>query len=80
MDEHEVKHMLINPFYAVNVESVLAQRHQQIVSRETWVQANTKLIEKIGAEEWLVRLLNVLEGDYPRTPTEKPSKDQLASD
>jgi hypothetical protein len=65
MDEYEIKYMLINPYYAVNIEPDLAQIHEPIVSRELWVQTNRKLIDQLGAEEWLQRLLDVLQGEYP---------------
>lgn len=62
--------MLINPFYAINIEPDLASEHEPMVSEAQWVEANLKLIEEIGAQQWLERLLAVLQGDYPRNPDE----------
>jgi hypothetical protein len=36
------------------------------------VEANLKLIDEIGAHEWLERLLAVLQGAGPRNPDELP--------
>jgi hypothetical protein len=59
---------LINPYYAINIARELADEHEPIVDQEQWVQANLRLIEEIGAHEWLEHLLAVLQGDYPVGP------------
>lgn len=33
------------------------------VDEDTWIEANTKLIEKMGADTYLATLLSVLRGD-----------------
>ncbi len=38
--------------------------------KRRWIEANEKLINEIGAEEWLSRLLTVLEGSYPTNPND----------
>jgi hypothetical protein len=68
MDENDTINMLINPFYAINIDPSLADEHDPLVSEEQWVQANLKLIDEIGAHEWLQHLLAVLQGAGPRTP------------
>jgi hypothetical protein len=68
LNEEDVKAMLINPIYAVSIDPDLVGSHEPIVSKERWIEANEKLINEIGAEEWLGRLLAVLEGDYPTNP------------
>lgn len=60
--------MLINPVYAVSINPDLAGRHEPIVPKERWIEANDRLISDIGAKEWLRRLLAVLEGDFPMSP------------
>jgi hypothetical protein len=60
--------MLINPVYAVSINPDLAGRHEPIVPKERWIEANKRLINEIGAEQWLRRLLAVLEGDFPASP------------
>jgi hypothetical protein len=70
MDENETIDMLINPFYAINIDPNLADEHDPLVTEEQWVQANLKLIDEIGAHEWLQHLLAVLQGTRPRTPEE----------
>lgn len=64
LSEDDVKDTLINPAYAVSISPDLAGKHEAIVPRQRWIEANTRLIEEIGAEDWLRRLLAVLEGDY----------------
>jgi hypothetical protein len=59
---------LINPYYAINISSELADQHTPIVDQEQWVQANLRLIDEIGTREWLEHLLDVLQGDYPVGP------------
>lgn len=68
MDQDEFIGQLINPYYAINIDPDLATKHEPLVDQEQWIQANRKLIDEIGAHEWLRRLLDVLRGDYPRSP------------
>jgi hypothetical protein len=75
MDEDQVKHMLINPYYAINFDPDVATEHAPIVSESQWVRANVRLIDELGSEEWLERLLAVLQGDYPRNPDESAAPD-----
>lgn len=60
--------MLVNPIYAISIHPDLEGQHEPIVSREQRVDANRRLIEELGADEWLRSLLAVLEGDFPRGP------------
>lgn len=68
MDQEDVKDMIANPFYAINIEPELALEHQPLVSESQWIAANLKLMDEIGAEEWLERLLAVLQGAGPLNP------------
>lgn len=61
----DVEHLLINPFYAINITPDLMGEHEPLVSEAQWVAANKRLIEEIGTEAWLKRLLAVLQGDFP---------------
>lgn len=70
MDEDQLKQQLINPYYAINFDPDFAIEHAPIVSETQWVSANVCLIDDLGSEEWLRRLLAVLQGDYPRNPDE----------
>lgn len=64
----DITAMLINPIYAVSIDPDLVGSHEPLVSKERWIEANEKLIDEIGAETWLRRLLAVLEGAYPTSP------------
>jgi hypothetical protein len=70
MDADDVTNMFINPFYAINIEPELAAEHEPLVSEADWVRANIKLMDEIGTQEWLERLLAVLQGAGPRNPDE----------
>jgi hypothetical protein len=71
LNEGDVSGMLINPTYAVSISPDLAGKHKAIVSKQRWIEANTRLIDEIGAEEWLRRLLAVLEGTFPAAAEEQ---------
>jgi hypothetical protein len=66
--EDDVTAMLINPIYAVSIDPDLAGKHEAIISKQRWIEANKRLIDEIGLDAWLHRLLAVLEGDFPSVP------------
>jgi hypothetical protein len=68
VDENEAKQMLINPYYAINLDPGLIEHHPPIVDRRQWRETNKRLIDELGSDEWLSRLLRVLEGSRPRDP------------
>lgn len=70
MEENDAVNMLINPYYAVNISPDLAGQHEPLVTQDQWIQANLRLLDEIGAHEWLEHLLAVLQGDSPRNPDE----------
>ena len=57
----EVLSQVINPFYAITISEDLTIEHGPLVSREAWIDANTKLIGELGARAWLEKLLTILE-------------------
>lgn len=57
--------ILGNPFYAINLNPVLAEPHEPLVSEEEWIAANVRQIEELGAEPYLRNLLSILKGNYP---------------
>ncbi len=73
--EDDVTDMLINPVYAVSIDPDLAGKHEAIVSKQRWIDANKRLIGEIGAEEWLRRLLAVLEGAFPGRRDDRATRD-----
>ena len=60
--EH-VQSIIANPFYAIQVTSGLVETHEPSMNDEEWITHNSSLIPKIGAEQWLVILLDVLQGN-----------------
>ena len=67
--EDDVRRILLNPFYAIEIAPILAEPHDTTVSEDQWIAANAKLIQEIGAEAWLRELLTVLKGDFVTGPT-----------
>jgi hypothetical protein len=63
------RELLVNPYYAMTISEDLTGEHPPMVTEDEWVAANRKLIDEVGADEWLRRLLRVLKGDYPRNPS-----------
>ena len=61
----DVNAMVINPFYAIEIEPSLAEPHEPLVSEDQWVAANIKVLEDIGAEAYFRSLLSVLKGNFP---------------
>jgi hypothetical protein len=66
--EGDVNALLGNPFYAIEIDPVLAEPHPPLVSEEKWIAANVKTIEEIGPEAYLRNLLSILKGNYPKSP------------
>lgn len=64
----DVAHVLINPAYAVSISPALVGTHEPLVSKADWVAANKRLIQELGVDVWLDKLLQVLEDDFPRNP------------
>jgi hypothetical protein len=60
--EH-IQGILINPFYAIQVAPQLVETHAPSMRDEEWITGNASLIQKIGAEQWLVSLLDILQGN-----------------
>jgi hypothetical protein len=72
LTEHDVQGMLINPIYAVGIHpDLFGDVPKPLIGREQWVKANAHLIDEMGAEAYLHRLLDVLSGDFPRQPDER---------
>lgn len=53
----------INPFNAINIDSMYAAEHPPAWRKEQWVQGNVTLLSQLGTEQWLTQFLAVLEGD-----------------
>jgi len=62
--EDDLKTVFIYPIYAVSIDPDLVVPHEPLVSKQRWVDTNKNLIAEIGLDEWLHRLLAILEGGY----------------
>src|SRR5215470_16526316 len=60
--EKDVEQILVNPFSTVTVALALTKEHEPSMSTDAWIEVNTSLISSLGAEFWLMQILNILEG------------------
>jgi hypothetical protein len=65
MNDQDSADLLINPFCAIRVSHSLTVKHEPLTTKEQWVRVNARLIRNLGTEEWLTRLLAVLESGQP---------------
>lgn len=63
-----VNGLIGNPFYAINIDPLLAKPHELLVSEEQWIAANVKQLQDLGPEPYLRNLLSILKGNYPKAP------------
>ncbi len=56
----DVSAMIVNPFYAIELDPTLAARHESIISEDQWIAANIELITELGPEPYLRNLLAIL--------------------
>jgi hypothetical protein len=68
LETDDLIRILVDPYYAINVAPDIAADHQPIITKIDWIKANRCLIDEPGADQWLVYLLSILEGEYPRQP------------
>jgi hypothetical protein len=66
--------ILINPYFAIDIDSKLARPHEKPVSESHWIAANAQMIRGWGPEVYLQNLLAVLKGAYPRGECGEPFK------
>ena len=59
--EDSPTYTIISPHQVVLFSKNLIGKHDAIVDTNDWIQANVKLIDELGKEDWLWRLLDVLE-------------------
>jgi hypothetical protein len=68
LDTDDLIRILVDPYYAINVDPDIATDHQPIITKIGWIKTNRRLIDELGADKWLIYLLSILEGEYPRQP------------
>lgn len=57
----EELHVIIaQPFYAVNIHPSLSGEHEPLISTETWVQAQKRLLKEVGEDKYFEILLQSL--------------------
>ncbi len=64
LNENDTQKILANPYYAIVIDKELCKNHPTLLAEEDWVKANARLINEMGPENWLHRLLDVLKGNY----------------
>jgi hypothetical protein len=63
----EVSGLIGSPFYAINIDPILATPHELLISEEQWIAANVKQIQDLGPEAYLRNLISLLKGNYPKS-------------
>ncbi|XYH97134.1 hypothetical protein ACMHYB_09750 [Sorangium sp. So ce1128] len=79
MNEDDVRRIMLNPFYAIQIAPMLAEPHDPMVTEEQWIAANARLIEEMGTEAWLRELLAVLKGNFVAAPSQGPTGSPLST-
>jgi len=57
--------IITSPQNTVLISQRLSGKHEPMVTTNVWKSANIKLLQELGTEEWLWRLLGVLETGGP---------------
>jgi hypothetical protein len=60
LEREDVIRILIDPSTTITIDPEIAD-NEPSVSKGQWIKANVRLIDELGVEAWLVRLLDVLE-------------------
>ena len=61
----DIKHILANPIYAINLSPDYAHHRENIkTSTSDWIDANVGVIDEIGAKPYAELLLDVLKGHW----------------
>lgn len=58
--EDEIREIILNPYYAVNLKDALFTDNDPKFAKEDWVLKNANLMSEIGIKTWLEKLLVVL--------------------
>lgn len=66
ISEIDISKMIINPFYAITISPDLFGEHEPMINKDEWIKANEREIKRLGSKKYLTKLLEVLEGDFPR--------------
>jgi hypothetical protein len=75
----DIARMLMNPFYAIDINPNLALPHEPLLSEEEWIAANLRMIADIGPESFLRTLLHILKGGYLAGDDSDSAEDQGSS-
>ena len=62
--EKHVARVFVNPFYAIQINSLFMRTNGVLRSKKQWISTNEKLIDEMGKKEWLKLLLEALEGKH----------------
>lgn len=65
-DPADVAAVIVNPFYAIQLDAVHLKR-TPTQTEDEWVTQNVSAIDELGAEGWLLRLLANLKGNAEST-------------
>lgn len=66
LNELEIARIIANPFYAINIDQSLCEKHEPLIDEKTWIKTAKRLIEEDGIDLFLWNLLENLKGNYPK--------------
>jgi hypothetical protein len=58
-----LRRIIANPFYCINMYPDITIPHEPLISEETWIKSAKRSIEENGAEVFLKELLENLKGN-----------------
>lgn len=58
--EDEIREIILNPYYTVNLKDALFEDSDPKFAKEDWVLKNANLMSEIGIKTWLEKLLTIL--------------------
>lgn len=60
MSLQELRKILANPFYAVEIHPALFDEHEPLISEEVWIEAALTMIEEEGPKVFIHALIEAL--------------------
>lgn len=76
--EDEIREIILNPYYAVNLKDTLFTDNDPKFAKEDWVLKNADLMSKIGIKTWLEKILVVLSEETQVAETDSIINPSLA--
>jgi len=60
----QLKKIMANPFYCINIHPIMCEKHEVMIDKETWKKCANRFIHEEGIDEFLDNLLDNLEWNF----------------